>query len=80
MLNDNWASTTRPPVVRLDWKIGAKNCNQAKKDLNTYACQDEKSVCVDDPDELNTSVRPGYICMCMEGYEGNPYLLGGCKG
>lgn len=70
--NDNWASTTRPPVVRLDWLIGSKNCSTARLNSNAYACRDDKSDCVD-------VGAPGYQCSCQEGYSGNPYLPGGCK-
>lgn len=55
MLNDNWASTTRPPWTG---RLGLRIVTRQK----------------------NTSVRRGYMCMCMEGHEGNPYLPGGCKG
>ncbi|KAH6781377.1 hypothetical protein C2S51_006670 [Perilla frutescens var. frutescens] len=78
MRNDNWASTTRPPVVRLDWKVGAENCSRAKQNPNTYACRDEKSVCVDDDYYYSDHVK-GYLCSCVPGYEGNPYLEGGCQ-
>ncbi|XP_047983618.1 wall-associated receptor kinase 1-like [Salvia hispanica] len=46
LLNDDWASASRPPVVRLDWLVGTENCSRAMNS-NTYACLDEKSVCAD---------------------------------
>ncbi|KAG6386577.1 hypothetical protein SASPL_151743 [Salvia splendens] len=76
LVNDDWASASRPPVVRLDWNVGADNCSRAKNS-NTYACLDEKSVCVDNGNSYYSEV--GYTCSCVEGYEGNPYLPGGCQ-
>lgn len=78
MLNDNWASTTRPPVVKLDWNLVAENCSQARLNLATYACVAKKSVCVDGIEEKLLMFR-GYLCSCAPEYEGNPYLPGGCK-
>ncbi|KAI3944885.1 hypothetical protein MKW92_041115 [Papaver armeniacum] len=60
------------PVV-LDWAIGNKTCEEARKDPTTFACQ-ENSHC------NNSDNNPGYRCTCFEGYKGNPYLSPGCQG
>uniref|UniRef100_A0A0E0CSX3 Protein kinase domain-containing protein n=1 Tax=Oryza meridionalis TaxID=40149 RepID=A0A0E0CSX3_9ORYZ len=60
------------PVV-LDWAIrDVYNCSAAMRNKTAYACRSAHSVC------FNTSDRQGYRCRCSEGYEGNPYLDGGC--
>ncbi|XP_026393392.1 putative wall-associated receptor kinase-like 16 isoform X2 [Papaver somniferum] len=59
------------PMV-LDWAIGNKTCEEAKKDLTNFACQ-EKSYCI------NSDNNPGYRCTCSDGYLGNPYLSPGCQ-
>ncbi|KAH6822096.1 hypothetical protein C2S53_000646 [Perilla frutescens var. hirtella] len=66
-LSDNWAAKNTPPVL-LDWRIGAENCNESRRNPTTYACRGNTD-CVD----FNTNVR-GYLCNCSKGYEGNPYL------
>ncbi|KAK1355638.1 putative wall-associated receptor kinase-like protein 16 [Heracleum sosnowskyi] len=59
------------PVV-LDWVIENKSCTEAVKDLDSYACKDTNSSCINDIQSR------GYLCSCNKGYEGNPYLSSGC--
>ncbi|XP_026459535.1 wall-associated receptor kinase 5-like [Papaver somniferum] len=59
------------PIV-LDWGIGYKTCGEAKANLTAYGCGDN-SRC---NDEIKNG---GYRCLCSDGYEGNPYLIDGCK-
>ncbi|KAE8785044.1 Wall-associated receptor kinase 3 [Hordeum vulgare] len=57
----------------LDWVVGNESCSEATKMGSRYACKDMNSKCVD------VSNGPGYRCNCSQGYEGNPYLQGGCQ-
>jgi hypothetical protein len=63
----------RQPMV-LDWAIGSESCEVARRNMTSYACLSANSVCV------NSTNGPGYLCNCTKGYEGNPYLPGGCTG
>lgn len=62
--------------VLLDWTIGNETCGQAKKDISSYACKAEKSSCHHHPG----TKKSGYLCKCLDGYRGNPYLNHGCLG
>ncbi|CAJ2648892.1 unnamed protein product [Trifolium pratense] len=59
--------------VLLNWAVGNLTCQQAQKDLSNYACKDNTSTCYD------ATERPGYLCRCFHGYQGNPYLIHGCQ-
>ncbi|KAJ6391747.1 hypothetical protein OIU77_025670 [Salix suchowensis] len=68
-LRDLKSVDSRPMVV--DWSIGKNSCAEVKKSGMYNACQGN-STC-HDPGNGN-----GYLCRCLDGYRGNPYLPNGC--
>ncbi|KAG2604472.1 putative wall-associated receptor kinase-like 16 isoform X2 [Panicum virgatum] len=62
----------RVPVI-LNWAVGNETCDIARKKNGSYACLSTSSMCVD------SSRGSGYLCNCIKGYEGNPYLPHGCQ-
>ncbi|CAL5030934.1 unnamed protein product [Urochloa decumbens] len=58
----------------LTWAIPhPPDCNSAIKDRANYACVSNRSYCLD-------STIGGYVCLCTEGFFGNPYVVNGCVG
>ncbi|XP_078150875.1 wall-associated receptor kinase 3-like isoform X3 [Carex rostrata] len=62
------------PTLRMvvNWAIGNTTCDMAQKNKSTFACRSDHSICL-------TISGHGYLCNCSDGYEGNPYLHGGCQ-
>ncbi|XVF64452.1 hypothetical protein PTKIN_Ptkin09bG0170900 [Pterospermum kingtungense] len=62
------------PVI-LDWTVGNISCDEARKDTQNFACKSINSTCVDSEHGSGS----GYLCKCVDGFEGNPYLSDGCQ-
>ncbi|WOL19308.1 hypothetical protein Cni_G28106 [Canna indica] len=59
--------------VALNWAIRNRTCDEAKRNVTSYACRSQNSDCFKAIDD------DGYICNCSKGYHGNPYLDDGCQ-
>ena len=70
-LRDLKSIETLPMVF--DWAFGKDTCQVDEKNQTNYACKG-KSTC------NKRETGWGYLCNCLEGYQGNPYLEPGCQG
>ncbi|BFG28240.1 hypothetical protein CerSpe_145140 [Prunus speciosa] len=61
------------PVV-INWEVGDDPCDVVGKSNNSSCKGNSKCV-----DRSIVPGKPGYICKCLDGYHGNPYLTDGCQ-
>nr|XP_011462033.1 PREDICTED: wall-associated receptor kinase 3-like [Fragaria vesca subsp. vesca] len=67
------SSTNSPELpVAVNWEIEKDNCEVALNNQTSYACKAANTECVN-------GTSGGYFCRCQKGYQGNPYVLGGCE-
>ncbi|XP_068649163.1 wall-associated receptor kinase 3-like [Aristolochia californica] len=57
--------------MKLEWALGEETCSEAKLSP-LYACS-RNTTCVE------SSRGYGYLCSCLDGYQGNPYSSQGCQ-
>ncbi|URD99448.1 OsWAK receptor-like protein kinase [Musa troglodytarum] len=62
----------------LSWVIEMQTCEDAKKNMTTFACGHAHSSCFDTTITNDDGKFVGYRCKCSEGYQGNPYVPNGC--
>ncbi|WVZ92281.1 hypothetical protein U9M48_038359 [Paspalum notatum var. saurae] len=70
------ASSIVIPAV-LDWVFDNGTCAEAAK-RSDFGCVSKHSECVD-VGSIDGGGAIGYVCRCGNGYQGNPYVGGGCN-
>uniref|UniRef100_A0A0D9YVB8 Protein kinase domain-containing protein n=1 Tax=Oryza glumipatula TaxID=40148 RepID=A0A0D9YVB8_9ORYZ len=67
--------------MKMSWAVTNITCTAAMGMQNsTYACRSNNSTCVEVfPRQGNSTMHLGYRCKCDQGYDGNPYIDGGCQ-
>ncbi|TVU05296.1 hypothetical protein EJB05_48454, partial [Eragrostis curvula] len=66
----------QPIPAVLDWRINHTTCHRNK---SSTACRSSHSFCENSMQQDGT-VKHGHLCRCDRGYQGNPYVAGGCVG
>uniref|UniRef100_A0A0E0IQ25 EGF-like domain-containing protein n=1 Tax=Oryza nivara TaxID=4536 RepID=A0A0E0IQ25_ORYNI len=82
LLRKNSRSAVPVPVV-LEWAVASVHKPPTPVDVNSTCpkdparseCRSSNSFCRN----IANMYRSGYVCKCDDGYQGNPYLTGGCQ-
>ncbi|VAI53717.1 wall-associated receptor kinase 2 [Triticum aestivum] len=85
LLNDSpgYSHSRRPAVpVVLEFAVDSRPVvlpgvatSGCPVDARRSACQSGHASC----HNVSGNYRSGYVCRCLDGYQGNPYLAGGCQ-
>ncbi|KAM3296636.1 hypothetical protein ACQJBY_038801 [Aegilops geniculata] len=85
LLNDSpgYSPSRRPAVpVVLEFAVDSKPVvlpgvatSGCPVDARRSACRSSHASCRN----VSGNYRSGYVCRCLDGYQGNPYLAGGCQ-
>ncbi|RWR74575.1 putative wall-associated receptor kinase-like protein 16 [Cinnamomum micranthum f. kanehirae] len=76
LLKTNFLDRNEKVPAVVDWMAEwNETCQEATRNKADYACLSENSECYD-----ITINGPGYSCKCSPGYQGNPFVPGGCQG
>ncbi|CAD6246093.1 unnamed protein product [Miscanthus lutarioriparius] len=59
----------------LDWALNTSSSCAAAAKMPGFGCVSRNSECLN-----ATGSADGYFCRCKDGYNGNPYVRGGCRG
>ncbi|XP_006660979.2 putative wall-associated receptor kinase-like 16 [Oryza brachyantha] len=84
LLNSSESSLQLPVPVVLDWAVASTAVitpgvpqfdNSSCPTAGRGACLSSNGFCRN----VTGNYRTGYVCRCEEGYDGNPYVAGGCR-
>ncbi|XP_066330814.1 wall-associated receptor kinase 2-like isoform X2 [Miscanthus floridulus] len=73
--SNNWVGYQPALPATLDWIISRSNSSTCPTNKTAPECVSTHSYCLD----TSSLGHGGYMCQCEGGYQGNPYVHGGCQ-